>query len=205
MTQPRDFGFDDEIGMLKDAARRFFAEQQSLVQLRRTLKGTEDPHRGKPREGWYDPASWKEMIELGWHMLAVPEAAGGIGMTRETSEDIFSCGVDVMTSGNHVYDKPEMMDYLPKEPRIVRAANFPDGAPGAPLGLYETPRGTVALLTVLGRTFMKPLDDPFATARRRILEAKDSGAKVVVAGAGLAVLPSRQSVQQAVKGFWYCG
>ena len=80
MTQPRDFGFDDEIGMLKDAARRFFAEQQSLVQLRGTLKGTEDPHRGKPREGWYDPASWKEMIELGWHMLAVPEAAGGIGM-----------------------------------------------------------------------------------------------------------------------------
>ena len=80
MTQPRDFGFDDEIGMLKDAARRFFAEKQSLVQLRGTLKGTEDPHRGKPREGWYDPASWKEMIELGWHMLAVPEAAGGIGM-----------------------------------------------------------------------------------------------------------------------------
>ena len=80
MTQPRDFGFDDEIGMLKDAARRFFDEKQSLVQLRTNLKGTEDPHRGKQREGWYDRATWQEMIDLGWHMLAVPESAGGVGM-----------------------------------------------------------------------------------------------------------------------------
>ena len=107
-------------------------------------------------------------------------AAGGIGMTRETSDDIFSAGVDAMTSGNHVYDKPEMMDYLPKEPRIVRAANFPDGAPGSPLGLYPTPKGTVALLTVLGRTFMKPLEDPFQVARKKILEARESGAKICV-------------------------
>ena len=107
-------------------------------------------------------------------------AAGGIGMTRDTSEDIFASGVDVMTSGNHVYDKPEMMEYLPKEPRIVRAANFPNGAPGSPLGLYPTPKGTVALLTVLGRTFMKPLDDPFQTARKKILEAREAGARVVI-------------------------
>ena len=107
-------------------------------------------------------------------------AAGGIGMTKETSDDIFSSGVDVMTSGNHVYDKAEMMDYLPREPRIVRAANYPAGAPGSPLGLYPTPLGTVGLLTVLGRTFMKPLDDPFQTARRKILEAREAGAKVVV-------------------------
>jgi alkylation response protein AidB-like acyl-CoA dehydrogenase len=80
MTQPRDFGFDDEIGMLKDAAARFFAEKQPIVQLRTSLKGTEDPHRGKPREAWHDAASWQEMIDLGWHMLAVPEAAGGVGM-----------------------------------------------------------------------------------------------------------------------------
>ena len=80
MTQPRDFGFDAEIGMLKDAARRFFEEKQSLVQLRTSLAGTEDPHRGKPREGWYDLATWLAMVDLGWHALAVPEAAGGIGM-----------------------------------------------------------------------------------------------------------------------------
>jgi metallophosphoesterase (TIGR00282 family) len=107
-------------------------------------------------------------------------AAGGIGMTKETSDDIFASQVDVMTSGNHVYDKPEMMDFLPREPRIVRAANFPNGAPGSPLGLYPTPKGTVALITVLGRTFMKPLDDPFNTAKRKIMEAREAGAKVIV-------------------------
>ena len=80
MTQPRDFGFDDEANMLKEAVGRFFEEKQPLVQLRPHLEGTEDPHRGAERAGWYDQASWQEMIELGWHLLAVPEEAGGIGM-----------------------------------------------------------------------------------------------------------------------------
>ena len=79
-TQPRDFGFDDEIGMLKDAVRRFFDGQQPVVQLRPHLHGTEDPHTGTERTGWYDPAAWQQMIDLGWHLLAVPESAGGIGM-----------------------------------------------------------------------------------------------------------------------------
>ncbi len=80
MTQPRDYGFDEETGMLKDAATRFFAEKQALVQLRPHLEGTEDPHRGKERTPWYDESAWQEMQALGWHLLAVPEAAGGIGM-----------------------------------------------------------------------------------------------------------------------------
>jgi alkylation response protein AidB-like acyl-CoA dehydrogenase len=78
--QPRDFGFDEEIQMLKDSAQRFFEEKQPLVKLRPHLKDTEDPHRGQARTAWYDAAAWREMIELGWHLLAVPEAAGGIGM-----------------------------------------------------------------------------------------------------------------------------
>ena len=80
MSQPRDFGFDEETGMLKDAARRFFDEKEPVTQLRPHIEGTEDPYRGRERDGWYDPDSWREMIELGWHLLAVPEAAGGIGM-----------------------------------------------------------------------------------------------------------------------------
>lgn len=80
MAQPRDFGFDSETGMLKDAARRFFEERQPLTALRASLKGTEDPYRGEQRIGWHDTAAWQAMIELGWHLLAVPEAAGGIGM-----------------------------------------------------------------------------------------------------------------------------
>lgn len=81
MGQPRDFGFDEETGMLKEAARRFFEARQPLIALRTQIEGTEDPYRGKPRPGgWHDPDSWREMLELGWHQLAVPESAGGIGM-----------------------------------------------------------------------------------------------------------------------------
>ncbi len=107
-------------------------------------------------------------------------AAGGIGMTRETCADIFSAGVDAMTSGNHVYDKSEMMEYIKTDPRIVRAANYPDGAPGARLGIYETPKGKLALATVLGRTFMKPLEDPFKVGREIALAARDAGARFTV-------------------------
>jgi alkylation response protein AidB-like acyl-CoA dehydrogenase len=80
MSQPRDFGLTDEIRMLKDSAQRFFEEKQPLAALRPHLAGTEDPHRGRRREAWHDADAWREMIELGWHTLAVPEAAGGVGM-----------------------------------------------------------------------------------------------------------------------------
>ena len=80
MTQPRDYGFDEETGMLKDAAARFFDEKEMVVKMRPHLKGTEDPYRGNERSPWYDEAAWQEMQALGWHLLAVPESAGGIGM-----------------------------------------------------------------------------------------------------------------------------
>lgn len=80
MTQPRDFGFDDQIRMLKDAVQRFLGEKQPVAQLRPHLKGTEDPHLGTVRDAWYDRPAWREMIELGWPLAAVPESAGGIGM-----------------------------------------------------------------------------------------------------------------------------
>jgi len=80
MAQPRDFGFDDDTSMLKDTARRFLEERAPLDALRASLEGTEDPHRGNPRGAFYDRAAWQEMIGLGWNLVAVPEAAGGLGM-----------------------------------------------------------------------------------------------------------------------------
>ena len=80
MTQPRDFGFDEETGMLKDAARRFFEEKKPLEKMRPHLAGTEDPYHGSARTVWFDQGNWQEIQGLGWHLLAVPENAGGIGM-----------------------------------------------------------------------------------------------------------------------------
>ena len=82
MTQPRDYGFDEETGMLKDAAARFFDEKEMVVKLRPHLKGTEDPYRGNERAPWYDEAAWQEISaedqvlitsaldEMAWQSLA---------------------------------------------------------------------------------------------------------------------------------------
>ena len=64
MTQPRDFGFDEETSMLKDAAARFFDGKEMVVKLRPHLKGTEDPYRGNERAPWYDEAAWQELVAL---------------------------------------------------------------------------------------------------------------------------------------------
>ncbi len=78
MTQPRNYGFEEEAGMLKDAARRFFAERLPIDRLHRLVASDYDPESVAPLR--WDPALWDEMVDLGWTSLAVPEDAGGLGM-----------------------------------------------------------------------------------------------------------------------------
>jgi alkylation response protein AidB-like acyl-CoA dehydrogenase len=83
--QSKDFGFGEEQELLKDQARRFIEEKQPLLALREATKGTEDPYYGEERQGSFDVAAWNEMVALGWTALAVPEAAGGLGMSLVTA------------------------------------------------------------------------------------------------------------------------
>jgi metallophosphoesterase (TIGR00282 family) len=107
-------------------------------------------------------------------------AAAGFGLTRDTAEQIFAAGVQVMTSGNHIWDKKEVLDYIPREPRLIRPANFPAGAPGAGAYLAETASGVkVGVLNVMGRVFMAALDDPFTTAEAEVGRLKAAGARLV--------------------------
>ena len=93
----------------------------------------------------------------------VENAAGGNGITREIGESLRDCGIDVMTSGNHIWDKREALDYIEIEPRLIRPGNYPD-APGLGHVLARAATGdTVAVLNVMGRVFMAPLDNPFTT------------------------------------------
>jgi alkylation response protein AidB-like acyl-CoA dehydrogenase len=85
MAQPADFGFGEEQEMVRDSARRFFGDKQPLLQLRKDTAGTEDPYLGAERIGRYDLQVWQDMVELGWTMLAVPEEAGGVGMSLVTA------------------------------------------------------------------------------------------------------------------------
>jgi len=92
-------------------------------------------------------------------------AAGGSGITPKTAEEIFSSGVDIMTSGDHLWDQKEVLELLRNEARFVRPANYPPDTPGKGSTLFETPGGPcAAVLNLQGRTFMPPLDDPFRCA-----------------------------------------
>lgn len=92
-------------------------------------------------------------------------SAAGFGITPRIAEEILALGVDVITGGNHSWDRKEIFDFLPNEPRLLRPANFPAGAPGRGLYLGTTRSGTpYSVLNLQGRTFMVPLDCPFRTA-----------------------------------------
>jgi hypothetical protein len=97
----------------------------------------------------------------------VENAAAGFGITGDIAETILGFGVDVMTTGNHVWDKKEVLDYVPGQPRLLRPANYPAGVPGRGSFLARTRSGEpVGVINLMGRVFMTPLDDPFAMAVR---------------------------------------
>jgi metallophosphoesterase (TIGR00282 family) len=107
-------------------------------------------------------------------------AAAGFGITREIGDQILGCGVDVMTSGNHIWDKKEAIDYIGAEPRLLRPANFPAGVPGNGSYLARTTDGrSIGVINVMGRVFMVAIDDPFTVVLREI-EALRQRAKVLI-------------------------
>ncbi len=93
-------------------------------------------------------------------------AAAGFGITPKIAEQLFSLGVDVLTSGNHIWDKKEVEAYIPEEPRLLRPANYPSPVPGKGTYLFQAEKSTVAILNLMGRIFLNPLDCPFQTADR---------------------------------------
>ncbi len=107
-------------------------------------------------------------------------AAGGVGITRENMIEILSAGVDVITTGNHVWDKRETLEFIGGEPRLLRPANYPDGTPGAGAYVATTKGGVrVGVINVMGRVFMNAIDDPFRVAEREIARVREQGAAVI--------------------------
>jgi metallophosphoesterase (TIGR00282 family) len=135
------------------------------------------PGRGLVRQGL------RALVDVHAIDLVIANAensAGGFGITREIGDELLDGGVDVMTSGNHVWDKKEALEYIGAEARLLRPANFPSGAPGRGCYLARTRHGVgVGVVNVMGRVFMAPLDDPFAVVSREIDTLK-SRARVVL-------------------------
>ena len=111
----------------------------------------------------------------------VENAAGGFGITREIGDKILDWGVDVMTSGNHVWDKKEAISYIGTEPRLLRPANYPSGVPGRGAYVVQTTAGrSVGVINIMGRVFMLGIDDPFAVVLRQIEEIRQRTRVVLV-------------------------
>lgn len=108
-------------------------------------------------------------------------SASGFGITPRLAEELLAMGIDVLTGGNHSWDRKEIVEYLPHEPRLLRPANFPDGNVGS--GLYtNTAKNGVkyAVLNLQGRVFMTPIDDPFRKADSELAKLADDVAFVFV-------------------------
>ncbi len=116
-------------------------------------------------------------------------AAGGYGITPRIAEELFSAGADCITAGDHCFDRKEIWDYLNTEPRILRPLNFPSGAPGRGWGVFnltgeegtDTGEGErIAVINLVGRVFMKPVDCPFQRVKPVIGEvSKITSVRVV--------------------------
>src|SRR5918993_1034303 len=102
-------------------------------------------------------------------IVNVENAAGGAGVTREIVDEVLKLGVHALTSGNHIWDKREVMEFINDEPRLLRPANYPAGTPGAGAFVFDAPSGTkVGVVNVMGRIFLANIDDPFSAAAREI-------------------------------------
>lgn len=108
-------------------------------------------------------------------------AAGGFGLTPRITEDLFEMGIDILTSGNHIWDKKDILLYIDQEKRLLRPANFPPGVPGYGSAIVRASNGVrVGVLNLMGRVFMANLDCPFRKADEEIALLKKDGAQVVL-------------------------
>jgi metallophosphoesterase (TIGR00282 family) len=95
-------------------------------------------------------------------------AAGGFGITPDITRAFLEAGVDVVSTGNHVWDQQDIRGFIADEPRLLRPANFPPETPGKGAGLYEVGDQRVLVVNVMGQLFMESLDDPFAAVEREL-------------------------------------
>ena len=98
-------------------------------------------------------------------------AKDGVGITEKISNDFFNCGVDVITTGNHIWDQKETAEYIDKEKRLLRPYNLISPSPGKGFGIFKTPNDIkIGVLNLMGNVFMKKSEDVFFTAKKFLKE-----------------------------------
>ena len=122
----------------------------------------------------------RHQYDLGLVVANGENVAGGSGITGDTARELFEAGVDVITTGDHVWDQKEALDALAVEPRLLRPLNYPAGVPGhGSFVLEREGLPTVAVLNLQGRTFMQALENPFAVAQAEVPRLRER-AKIIL-------------------------
>ncbi|MFA6357422.1 MAG: TIGR00282 family metallophosphoesterase [Candidatus Omnitrophota bacterium] len=107
----------------------------------------------------------KQELKIDFVIANAENASGGSGITLKVATELFSSQVDVLTSGDHIWKKPEIFELINQEERILRPLNYPSGAPGRGANIFKAKNGLkVGVINVNGRVFMEALDSPFKTA-----------------------------------------
>ncbi|MDQ5843926.1 MAG: TIGR00282 family metallophosphoesterase [Acidobacteriota bacterium] len=106
----------------------------------------------------------REQYDIDLAIMNAENLAGGFSVTPSLCEELFASGIDVMTSGNHIFDKKEAIPYIGKQPRLIRPANYPPKTPGNGMWTGTVNNIPIAVINLMGRVFMPPSDDPFRVA-----------------------------------------
>lgn len=122
----------------------------------------------------------KKEFNLSFVIANAENAAGGSGITPTVAQELFAAGVDVLTSGDHIWKKRDIFGFIEQEERILRPVNFPMGAPGRGQAIFKTKDNlSLGVINVQGRVFMEALDCPFKTTRQAE-EALAKEAKIII-------------------------
>ncbi len=122
----------------------------------------------------------KKEYNLDFIIANAENAAGGSGITAKVAQELFDASVDVLTSGDHIWKKKEIVEFIGHEPRVLRPNNFPSTAPGAGFGIFTTAKGEkIGVICVLGRVFLDALECPFKTTMAAV-EALSRETKTII-------------------------
>jgi 2',3'-cyclic-nucleotide 2'-phosphodiesterase len=122
----------------------------------------------------------RDQYEIDFAVVNVENAAAGFGVTPQMARTFLEQGVDVMTSGNHIWDKREIVEYIARENLLLRPANFPSGTPGTGYITLKAGAYKVAVLNLMGRVFMAPIDCPFTKANEIVPQLRKETPIVLV-------------------------
>ena len=123
----------------------------------------------------------KREHDLDFCIVNGENAAGGRGITPRIAIELLRAGAAVITTGDHVWDQQEIVDYFPTEPRLLRPLNYPEGTPGAGSVVLETAKGKIAVLQAQGRSFIQPpLENPYLAVEKEVARLRAEGVTTIV-------------------------